>query len=106
MAFTRGQRLDTDEAIGLARAFPMPASPPARDMTDVRRLARERFGITRREHEVLALLADGLTDQQMADRLGLSIRTVHTHTSSLMRKLDVHSRAAAARAAHQAGILR
>jgi non-specific serine/threonine protein kinase len=105
VAWERGARLDLDGAIALARAFPRPASPRAPEPADLRRLARERFGITTREHEVLGLLREGITDQELADRLGLSVRTVHTHTASLMRKLDVNSRIAAVRAAHRAGIL-
>jgi DNA-binding CsgD family transcriptional regulator len=103
--YARGQRLDADEAVALARAYPLPAPPRSLNMTDVRRLAHARFGITKREHEVLALLAEGLTDQEAANRLSLSVRTVNTHTSALMRKLDVNSRVAAVRAAHRAGIL-
>jgi DNA-binding NarL/FixJ family response regulator len=54
-------------------------------------------GVSRREEEVLALLADGLTDRQIADRLGISPRTVETHVGSLLNKLGVRNRAEAAR---------
>jgi two-component system response regulator DevR len=54
-------------------------------------------GVSAREEEVLALLADGLTDREIADRLGISPRTVETHVGSLLNKLGVRNRAQAAR---------
>ncbi len=54
-------------------------------------------GLTAREVEVLRLLAGGLTDQQIADKLVLSPRTVHAHISSIYSKLAVTSRSAATR---------
>ncbi|MEP6651306.1 MAG: LuxR C-terminal-related transcriptional regulator [Lapillicoccus sp.] len=55
-------------------------------------------GLTARELEVLALLAEGLTNAQLADRLFLSEKTVDHHVSSVLRKLGEPNRAAAARA--------
>ena len=54
-------------------------------------------GLTAREVEVLRLAAGGLTDLQVAEKLVLSPRTVHTHISSIYNKLDVSSRSAATR---------
>ena len=54
-------------------------------------------GLTTREVEVLALVAEGLTDAEVAERLVVSIRTVHAHLRSIYRKLDVHTRSAATR---------
>jgi len=54
-------------------------------------------GLTAREVEVLRLLADGLTDLQIAKKLVLSPRTVHAHISSIYSKLGVTSRSAATR---------
>lgn len=48
--------------------------------------------LTGREREVLKLLADGLTTKAIAARLQLSVKTVDTHKTSLMRKLDIHAR--------------
>ena len=62
-------------------------------------------GLTARELEVLALLADGLTNAQLADRLFLSAKTVDHHVSSVLRKLGEPNRAAAAAAARQRGLL-
>jgi DNA-binding NarL/FixJ family response regulator len=64
---------------------------------------RDLPGISAREDEVLALLADGLTDREIADRLGISPRTVETHVGSLLNKLGVRNRAQAARRYREAG---
>jgi DNA-binding NarL/FixJ family response regulator len=56
----------------------------------------EVAGISAREREVLALLAEGLTDREIGERLGISPRTVETHVGSLLSKLGVRNRAQAA----------
>jgi ATP/maltotriose-dependent transcriptional regulator MalT len=62
-------------------------------------------GLTSREVEVLGLVAEGLTNAQVAQRLFLSPRTVHRHLNSIYRKLKVNSRAAATRFALERGLL-
>ena len=61
-------------------------------------------GLTARETEVLALVADGCSDAEVAERLVVSLRTVHAHLRSIYRKLDVHSRSAATRYALEHGL--
>jgi DNA-binding NarL/FixJ family response regulator len=61
--------------------------------------------VTKREREVLALLADGLTNRQIAERLVLSEHTVHRHVTNILRKLGLPSRAAAAAHAVRSGML-
>jgi DNA-binding NarL/FixJ family response regulator len=61
--------------------------------------------LTAREREVLALLAEGLTNRQIAERLVLSEHTVHRHVTNILRKLDVPSRTAAAARAVHAGLV-
>jgi DNA-binding CsgD family transcriptional regulator len=53
-------------------------------------------GLTRRQQEVLDLLAAGLTDAEIADRLFLATRTVNHHVSAILAKLEVRSRTEAA----------
>lgn len=54
-------------------------------------------GLSSREEEVLDLLADGLTDREIAENLQISPRTVETHVSNVLHKLGVRNRAEAAR---------
>ncbi|MAG36246.1 MAG: DNA-binding response regulator [Dehalococcoidia bacterium] len=49
--------------------------------------------LTEREREVLQLVAEGLTNQEIADRLIISVKTVETHRAHIMTKLDLASRA-------------
>ena len=58
-----------------------------------------------REREVLALLTEGLTNRQIAERLVVSEHTIHRHVTNILRKLDLPSRTAAAAYAVRADIL-
>jgi len=53
----------------------------------------QQDGLTRREREVLSLIAQGQANKEIADLLGISIRTVEAHRARIMRKLDIHSHA-------------
>lgn len=64
-----------------------------------------RSGISQREYEVLALMAEGYSNQEIADRLFLSLNTIKTHTSNLFNKLDVKRRTQAVQKAKELGIL-
>jgi pimeloyl-ACP methyl ester carboxylesterase/DNA-binding CsgD family transcriptional regulator len=61
--------------------------------------------LSAREREVLRLVAEGLGDAEIAERLVLSPHTVHRHVANIRRKLGLHSRSAAAVAASRAGLL-
>ena len=61
--------------------------------------------VTTRERDVLVLLAEGLTNRQIADRLVVSEHTVHRHITNILRKLDQPSRTAAAAYAVRSGLL-
>ena len=61
--------------------------------------------LTNREREILALLADGLANKQIAARLGISKNTVKTHLELLFEKLDVSSRAEAVATGVRRGLL-
>lgn len=80
--------------------------PPARSEV-VRAPARDDLPrLTRREVEVLELLAKGFTPGEIADFLKVSVHTVVTHTRNIHRKLEVSTRAAAIFEAITLGIIR
>lgn len=61
--------------------------------------------LTHREREVLQLVAEGRSNQGVAEQLGLSIKTVQTHRAHLMRKLDAHDRTDLVRYAVSKGVV-
>ncbi len=67
---------------------------------------RRRFdGLTEREREVVRLIADGLTNREIAERLTISVKTVETHRTHIMEKLDLHDRAHLVRYAVRKGLI-
>ncbi len=63
------------------------------------------LGISKREWEVLQLMAQGLSNQEIANQLFVSINTIKTHSSSLFEKLDVKRRIQAIEKAKNLGLL-
>ena len=72
-------------------------SPPSPTAASSKHPVRHPEGLTPREVEVLRLLAGGLTNPQIAERLVVSLPTVNTHVAALFNKLGVNSRSAATR---------
>ncbi|MET8462767.1 ATP-binding protein [Micromonospora zamorensis] len=68
------------------------------------RTAGDPAGLTARQREVLALLAEGLSNAEIAARLSLSVRTVGHHVSAVLDKLAVPSRGQAAATARRQGL--
>jgi NarL family two-component system response regulator LiaR len=64
-----------------------------------------RTGISRREYEVLELMARGLSNQEIADRLFISVNTVKTHTANLFLKLEAKRRTQAVLQAKKLGLV-
>jgi DNA-binding NarL/FixJ family response regulator len=62
--------------------------------------------LTRREFEVIQLLADGLSNEQMAERLYLSPYTIKNHVHNILEKLQAHSRLEAVRLAYRKGLIK
>ena len=63
------------------------------------------FGLSPREYEVLVLISNGLSYQEIADRLFVSLSTVKTHASNIFSKMNVQRRTQAVMLAQQSGIL-
>lgn len=61
--------------------------------------------LTKREREIIVLVSQGLTNQQIASRLYISPRTVDTHRTNIMQKLDIHDLANLVRYAIDHGLL-
>lgn len=82
----------------MGAALLAPDVPPAR-------LAGPGGELSERELEVLRLIALGLTNPEIAERLYVSVRTVESHRAHIQQKLNVRSRAELVRLAREAGIL-
>ncbi|MFQ5340369.1 MAG: response regulator [Anaerolineae bacterium] len=84
-----------------------------RMLEEFRRLSRqapwdageEAPGLTGREQEVLSLVAEGATDQEIADTLSISLHTAKSHMRNILAKLHVSSRREAARYARDKGLV-
>ena len=93
-----GRRLSPEEALRLALANePDDAAPPG--------LQGSRPTLTRRETEVAALAARGLTNRDIAARLFLSVRTVEVHVDHILTKLGFRTRTQLAAWAYEEGLL-
>lgn len=71
----------------------------------VQQQAKPRQALSRREHQVLQLIADGLENQAIADLLFVSVETVRTHVKSILRKLSSRDRTHAVAIAFRSGVL-
>lgn len=74
---------------------------------DTETVARElaRMDLSRRELEVLELMAQGLSNQEIAEKLFVSLNTIKTHTSRLFEKMDVKRRTQAVEKAKRLNII-
>jgi DNA-binding NarL/FixJ family response regulator len=82
---------------GVIEAFARPRGPSHR----LHLLER----LTGREYEVLVLIARGLSNHEIADRLGLSVETVRTHVKRVYMKCDIRDRAQAVIVAYESGLI-
>ena len=83
-----------DVARRLMQHFASPVTPPAAPFPE----------LSDREHEILELIARGLANQAIGERLGIAPKTVRNHVSSIFGKLDVRDRAEAVVRARDAGL--
>lgn len=94
LAAAAGQSLLGGRALEVALGRTAPASPETAPPD----------GITEREVEVLGLVAEGLSNQQIATRLVVSLATVKTHINHLLSKTNCRDRAGLVRYAYQRGL--
>jgi two-component system response regulator NreC len=62
--------------------------------------------LTKRETEILEYIARGYTNRKIADALFLSVRTIDSHRTNLMQKLDIHDTASLVRFAIETGVVK
>jgi DNA-binding NarL/FixJ family response regulator len=105
-AFAEGRAMGFEEAVeyALSEEEPSPSSAAPTEQLSTP-VSEHPVGLTPREVEVLGLVAEGLTNPQVAQKLYLSPRTVQRHLNSVYRKLGVNSRAAATRLALEHDLL-
>jgi predicted ATPase/class 3 adenylate cyclase/DNA-binding NarL/FixJ family response regulator len=99
-AWAAGWALPLEQAISEAlEPMPKVTTPPTSPVTlqPPTPIGAHPAGLTTRELDVLRLIAQGLTNAQVAERLVVSAHTVHAHLRAIYGKLDVTSRAAATR---------
>jgi DNA-binding NarL/FixJ family response regulator len=99
-ALIRRARLATDDATA-TRQTETPSDAKSAAEID----AAERFGLTQRELEVLRLVADGCSNNQIAQQLFISRATASVHVSNILSKLGVATRVQAAALAHRRGLV-
>ncbi|QNN51843.1 ATP-binding protein [Nocardioides mesophilus] len=104
-ALARFDRIGTPAAARLARQELRRLGSPSVPTGSRAATRAHPAGLTQREAEVLALVAEGMTDEQIAVRLVVSVRTVHHHVSAVLTKLGVTSRHAAATEARLRGLV-
>jgi two-component system nitrate/nitrite response regulator NarL len=117
VVFVSGSRTESyDRVAGLlvgADDYVVKPYAPDELLTRVRALVRRSqpltdsvsAKLTKRELEVLRLLADGLRQDEIAERLFISRKTVGTHIANILRKLGVHSQIQAVALAHREELL-
>jgi DNA-binding CsgD family transcriptional regulator/tetratricopeptide (TPR) repeat protein len=122
MLATSRDRIAAATILGEARAiaFELEARPLLEEIGALVRRARldvpadhateppspaEALGLTRREREILALIADGRTNREIAEALFITEGTAGTHVSNILGKLGVRGRTEAAAVAHRLGLV-
>lgn len=78
---------------------------PAMDSFQLDPERLKQVGISKREYDVLQLMAQGFSNQEIADQLFISLNTVKSHASKLFSKLDVKRRTQAIQVAKEMGLL-
>jgi DNA-binding CsgD family transcriptional regulator len=117
-AKSAGEALESASAMGAgwlaaeARSFlvrarlPLPEGCDEAAADEVEALEDDPFGLTPREREVLAMVAEGATNREIGERLFMAEKTASVHVSRILAKLDVRSRTEAAAVAHRHGLAR
>ena len=95
-----GLKLTKKKETVVVREVPVPAQPFSVNQTRL-----QEFGLTPREHEILELIADGLSNREIAAKLFVSENTVKTHSSRLFDKLSAKRRTQAVQIGKESGLI-
>ena len=96
-----GLRLTRKKELVVVREVPVPIS----DTFTLNEQCQRELGITRRELEILELIAQGLSNREIAEKLFVSENTVKTHSSHLFDKLSVKRRTQAVQIGKEMGLI-
>src|SRR5258708_14240650 len=104
----RSRAIKREPGLGVLSSVTAPAAMTVHNLSVSDRWVQAEGGVSSREAEVLAAIEEHLTNAEIAARLFISVRTVESHVSSLLRKLQVDDRralaaVAASRRQHPAG---
>lgn len=100
LTLTRKEVIVKEVPVEVTVEVPVPAAPFAANASRI-----EALGITPRELEVLQLMAEGLSNKEMAERLFVSENTVKTHASRVFDKLGASRRTQAVQLAKTQGLI-
>ncbi len=96
-----GSRLTRSREVVVVKEVRVPEGAPFE--LDAGKL--KELGITQREHEILGLIAEGLSNREIGERLFVSENTVKTHSSRLFVKLGVNRRVQAVQKGRELGLI-
>ncbi len=98
-----GKKLTTPKEVVVEKLVPVTTNTSL--PFSVNEMVLDKLGISKREHEILLLIAEGMSNQEIADKSFVSINTVKTHVSNILVKLDVKRRVQAIQKARELGIV-
>lgn len=92
VGITAGRKFAGKKEIFVEKQVPVYVNIPMQHPFETNEKALEKLAISKREFEILELMATGMSNQEIADKLFVSVNTIKTHTSNLFLKLDVKRR--------------
>lgn len=103
LGIVMGRKLTTPKKVVIEKLVPVAVNQSLPFAVNEQVL--EKLNISKREHEILLLIAQGLSNQEIADKTFVSINTVKTHVSNLLLKLDAKRRAQAIQKARELSLV-
>lgn len=98
-----GKKLTTPKEVVIEKLVGIPTTPSL--PFTLNESVLDQLGISKREHEILMLMAEGMSNQEIAEKSYVSVNTVKTHVSNLLLKLDAKRRTQAVIRARELNIV-